>query len=227
MLSILKRISRCPAGYVAVAQRVLLVAVAVAGLNAIILVSRAPTAQAACNPAIQSCPNQSTQTSTCPPNTSCQNPATQTQTQATNCPPNTSCQNPSIQTSSPPTACSVGSFFGIPPWYKYLATAQPPLMVFNTTINACALDRDKVNEPSHWVQVILLVALAALDIALRIAGFVAVAFVFYGGVRYVTSHGEPEKTKEAQESIINAIIGLAIALVATAAVAFIANRIGQ
>jgi hypothetical protein len=71
-----------------------------------------------------------------------------------------------------------------------------------------------------------LVILAILDIMLRIAGLVAVGFVIYGAIQYITSQGEPDGIKKAQNTITNALIGMVIAITATAAVAFIGNSLG-
>lgn len=118
--------------------------------------------------------------------------------------------------------CSVKTFFGIPPWYKYLVNSG--LMAPTKGVGACELVGSL--KPDDWVQIILLVGLAVLDMALRLAGIVAVAFVIWGGIQYVISTGDPSKTKDAQQTIINAIVGLAIALTATAMVTYIGNRLG-
>jgi len=73
---------------------------------------------------------------------------------------------------------------------------------------------------------ITLILMGVLEMALRIAGLVAVAFVIYGGISYITSQGQPDKTKNAQETIINALVGLVIAMISVAVVSFIGNRLG-
>ena len=72
----------------------------------------------------------------------------------------------------------------------------------------------------------LLIGLAILDDLIRIAALVAVGFVIYGGIQYVTSQGSPDQTKQAQQTIINALIGLVLAILASSIVAFIGNRLG-
>jgi ABC-type Fe3+ transport system permease subunit len=69
------------------------------------------------------------------------------------------------------------------------------------------------------------IALAIIEILLRIATIVSLGYVVYGGFRYITSQGEPDATKSARQTIINAMIGLVIALLATGIVAFVANRL--
>ena len=110
--------------------------------------------------------------------------------------------------------CSKGnSFFGFPRWYKYLPYAK------SSITGKCEINI--TNWGQYW-----LIAVAGLDIVLRLAGMVAVAFIIWGGFTYITSQGEPEKLVEARKTIVNALIGAAIAVMATAAVGFIGNRLG-
>lgn len=103
------------------------------------------------------------------------------------------------------------SFFGLPTWYKYLEVG-----------NNCSVKLDFKNNPNQ----IWLIALAIADILLWIAGFIAVLFVIYGGYKYITSQFDPEGTKNARDTILNAIIGLAVAVIAAALVNFVGNTIG-
>ena len=63
-----------------------------------------------------------------------------------------------------------------------------------------------------------------IDLLLRLSALIAVGFIVFGGVTYTISQGQPDKTKEALRTIINALVGLAIAVVATAFVSFVAGR---
>ena len=72
---------------------------------------------------------------------------------------------------------------------------------------------------------ITLIVMAVLDMALRLAGLVAVGFVIYGAIQYVTSRGEPDGVKNAQNTVINALVGLTIAILAAGVVRFVGNRI--
>ena len=69
----------------------------------------------------------------------------------------------------------------------------------------------------------MLIALALLDDLIRIAALVAVGYVIYGGIQYSTSQGSPDATKKAQSTIINALIGVSMAVLAASIVAFIGN----
>ena len=45
-------------------------------------------------------------------------------------------------------------------------------------------------------------------------GIICVVFIIFGGIRYATSGGDAEKVKKAKNTLLYAIIGLAIALLA-------------
>ena len=65
--------------------------------------------------------------------------------------------------------------------------------------------------------------MAIFEDLLRVAGVAAVGFVIYGGFRYTTSQGSPEQTGAALGTILHALIGLAIAIIAATSIAFIAH----
>jgi hypothetical protein len=104
------------------------------------------------------------------------------------------------------------SFFGLVPWYHYL-DLNDKCEVVNFQVLGAKSD-------------LLLVLLAVVDNLLRIAGIVAVVFIIYGGIQYITSQGESDKASKAQNTIVNALVGLVIALIAIALVSFLGNRIG-
>lgn len=111
------------------------------------------------------------------------------------------------------TECGHG-FFGIPPWYKYLIAA-------GKLDDKCRVENLKIPDD------LSLVALGFVDILLRLAGLIAVGYIIYGGIQYVTSQGEPDRTKRAQGTIVNALIGLVVAIISVTVVSFIGNSIGK
>jgi len=62
------------------------------------------------------------------------------------------------------------------------------------------------------------------NIVFPIAGAVAVVFIIIGGYQYVTSNGEPAKTKQARETLIYSIVGLVFVIFAFAIVQLILGR---
>lgn len=62
-----------------------------------------------------------------------------------------------------------------------------------------------------------------LNIMLSIVGLVAVFFIVLGGFRYITSAGDEEQLKNAKGMIVNALIGVAVVLLALALVRIVSN----
>lgn len=118
-------------------------------------------------------------------------------------------------------ACQRG-FFGFPTWYKYLDVQQVEIGAKGSgeKITSCQVVDFKVPDD------IVLIIMAILDILLRLGGLVALGFIIYGAIQYVTSQGEPDAAKKAQSTIINALIGMVICILAASIVAFIGNRLG-
>ena len=65
----------------------------------------------------------------------------------------------------------------------------------------------------------------AVQWVIGIAGTVAVIFVVYGGISYATSAGDPGKLQKAKQTIIYALIGLAIVGLAEMITAFVSGMI--
>jgi hypothetical protein len=105
-------------------------------------------------------------------------------------------------------AVDCSSFLGFPTWYKYIHDPN----------NCSVIQINGIND-------VWLIVAAIIEILLRIAGLFAVAFVMYGGFQYLTSQAEPDKTSKAKSTIINALIGLAIAVLASVIINFVAGSI--
>jgi hypothetical protein len=100
--------------------------------------------------------------------------------------------------------------FLLPTWHKYLEHD-----------NQCHIDLDSFSFPNDLAPIVL----AIVEILLRIGVLAAVGFVIYGGIMFMTSQGEPDKAANARRTIINAVIGLVIGLVATGVVNFIGGKL--
>lgn len=66
-----------------------------------------------------------------------------------------------------------------------------------------------------------------LQAILSIIGLIAVVFVVYGGFKYMTANGDEEQIKAAKKTIVNAVIGLIVILLAWAIVSVVANFISD
>lgn len=114
-------------------------------------------------------------------------------------------------------ACADKTFFGLVPWHHYLP------VTYNSVLGTCEVAFSPLGNGKS--SDILLVVLAVVDDLLRVAGVLAVGYVIYAGIKYITSQGSPDETAKAQSTLINALIGLAIALIAIALVSFIGNKL--
>lgn len=65
-----------------------------------------------------------------------------------------------------------------------------------------------------------------LSIVFLVLGALSVIFIIFGGFKYVTSTGNPERATEGRQTILYALIGLVIAVSAFAIVRFVIARTG-
>lgn len=100
------------------------------------------------------------------------------------------------------------NFLGIPPWYNGLCKS-----------GTSDIEIDKSN-PVGSISIVILNIIA---IAIRLGGYVAVGFIIWGGIKYITAAGDSSKIASAKKTITNALIGLLIAFSAVAIVTFIVD----
>jgi hypothetical protein len=67
--------------------------------------------------------------------------------------------------------------------------------------------------------------LSIINIALAVAGLVAVLFLIIGGFRYITSAGNEETAEQAKKIITNAIIGVVVIILSFVIVRVISNAL--
>jgi hypothetical protein len=132
------------------------------------------------------------------------------------------------------------TFLGLKPWYQYMGDSlndgtpsdNPGLSADEAKKNVCdvkcfnVFTTEKANDCGKKSSDVPLVLLAIVDDLLRIAGLVALGFIIVGAFRYVASQGNPDSTAKAQDTIVNALLGLAISVTAVAFVSFIGNKLG-
>lgn len=98
--------------------------------------------------------------------------------------------------------------FTFPTWYNGVVDS------------GCDIKIDKLND--FWV-----IVMNFVEILLQLVAYVAAGYIIWGGFKYIKSEGDPGKISEAKAAIMNAIIGLVIALASVAIVQFIQGRILQ
>lgn len=62
-----------------------------------------------------------------------------------------------------------------------------------------------------------------VNLLLFVLGLIAVIMIILGGFRYVTSNGDSGATKTAKDTILYAVVGLVVAILAFAIVNFVIN----
>jgi len=126
------------------------------------------------------------------------------------------------------------ALFGIPPWYKYL----PGEIVIQQTLDGSGgleevevcqpvIKKDASSEKAIPKKAILLIVAAVLQMLISVAGLAALGYLIYGGFMYLTSNGNAEQVKNAGSTMLNAIVGLAIAISATTLVNYLATNLSS
>lgn len=98
-----------------------------------------------------------------------------------------------------------------PTWYQYLPGQEG------------ADGQCEIKTAGLGGKVVILILMGIFDILLFLAGIIAVIMVIWGGFKMLSSSGEPQKITAARTTIINALVGLVIAVIASQIVGLIAG----
>ena len=63
-------------------------------------------------------------------------------------------------------------------------------------------------------------------LVLNIVGAITLLIITLGGLKFVLSRGNPQETAKARETILYALVGLVIVILARVIVAFVFNKVG-
>ncbi|MCQ2571067.1 MAG: pilin [Candidatus Saccharibacteria bacterium] len=97
-----------------------------------------------------------------------------------------------------------GHFLGLPAWYDGLIDAD--CKVKTPTKDGTGADlRNFI-----WT-----IALNIVSMVMGVIGYLAIGFVMYGGIQYMTAQGDPGKVAKGKKTITNSVIGLAITMSAS------------
>lgn len=64
-----------------------------------------------------------------------------------------------------------------------------------------------------------------LQIVFALAGAIALIIIVLSGLRFILSSGDPQKTAQARNTIIYALVGLVICILSFSIVTFVVNKI--
>ncbi len=95
-------------------------------------------------------------------------------------------------------------------------------VIVNTAIVVLGIDQSKGLAQSNTATEVIASVLNWLYAA---SGLVAVVYIVKGGVDYVTSQGDPGKVKKATQSLIYAVVGLVVVVMAAIITSFVTGAI--
>lgn len=110
-------------------------------------------------------------------------------------------------------ACPDGKILTLKPWYDGLLEGD------------CTV-RSPGNDATSQANFIWKIVLNIVEDLLQVVGYATTAYIMYGGFLMMTSNGSPDKAARGRKTIMNAAIGLVVALSSVAIVGFISSRIG-
>ena len=96
-------------------------------------------------------------------------------------------------------ACPSGKFLTFVPWYDGLTDADCGIVSPSTFSGGM--------EAFVWT-----IAINVVNDIFQVVGYVATGFIMYGGFLFMTSAGNPDQASRGRKTLINAIIGLVIAM---------------
>ena len=92
-------------------------------------------------------------------------------------------------------------------------------------LNDVACEAGLVNKDDKTPQTVAVVVGRIINAALSLTGIAFFLLMLYAGFRWMTAQGDPEIVKKSQQTIVAAIIGLAIVISAYAIVNFIFENV--
>ncbi|MFV0484978.1 MAG: pilin [Candidatus Saccharimonadales bacterium] len=113
-------------------------------------------------------------------------------------------------------------FLTFRPWYSGLVHDDETCSFLKVGVEGS--DEDYEIELSTFIWAIIL---NALSILFGIVGYLAIGFLIYGGYLYVMARGDPGRIAKGKNTVIRAIIGLIICILASLISSLIVNIITE
>jgi hypothetical protein len=102
--------------------------------------------------------------------------------------------------------------------FQIFSTGSASVICPDSSSGTCSTGLPSVNGGSSELQTVL-------QIIFGVIAALSVLFVMIGGLRFVLSTGNPENVAKARETIIYALVGLVISLIAEGIVTFVIHKI--
>jgi len=119
-----------------------------------------------------------------------------------------------VSAASNPT-CSQ-NFIGFPVWYRGLTKSDTDCDI----VSPNGKDGNPTISSFIWH-----IVLNVIEDAMIAVGYITAFFILYGGFQFLISQGAPDAAAKARTTILNAVIGLIISIVAVGAINFIVTGI--
>ncbi|NTW61884.1 hypothetical protein HGB25_00490 [Candidatus Saccharibacteria bacterium] len=117
--------------------------------------------------------------------------------------------------------CNTG-FLGFPSWYRGLTSPAPDCAI----VSPSTLNTAPAGEADNGLSIFIWhIVLNILEAAIVAIAYISAGFELYGGFLFITSRGKPEGAAKARQTMLDAIIGLIISLMAIGIVQFVINGI--
>jgi hypothetical protein len=84
--------------------------------------------------------------------------------------------------------------------------------------NSCDTGLPKVGATSGNLQ-------SAIQVVIGIAGAIAVVMIVIGGLQFITAQGDPSGVAKARKTLVFALVGLIVAILAEAIVTFVVSKL--
>lgn len=125
----------------------------------------------------------------------------------------------SAHAAPPVNKCDETRFLTFPAWYRGITNNDHPDCTLKGPGDMPGAKEDRLGV-YIWT-----IALNILEIMLQVVVYISAGFIIFGGYLYMVSGGDSSGITSAKNTILNAIIGLAISLIAVAIVSFISSRL--
>ena len=94
----------------------------------------------------------------------------------------------------------------------------------NSTSELCQGYKEGSTSPDNDNPIIKIIR-AVINIMLYAAGALAVFFVMFGGFKYITSAGDPQKAASGRQTILYALVGLVVVIIAVPLVSWAFDKL--
>jgi len=131
---------------------------------------------------------------------------------------------PAVVSAAGSTNCT-SSFLGFPAWYRGLTNQDQGVAGSNPCDIVGVNDMKGSDDTAKLSKFIWTIVLNCIEIVVQMVMYITVFFIIIGGFKFMTANGDAQQAASARKTIMTALIGLVMTIIAVAAVNFIVNII--